>query len=72
MRERREEAEAAVRDSQATLRSFYDNSSFLMGVLELEGDSIVKLYGNEATSAFLRNDASTVEGAVSAKLGVPL
>ena len=32
MRRRREEAQEALRESQATLQSFYDSSSFLMGV----------------------------------------
>ena len=41
MRKRRMEAEEGLKESQATLQSFYDSSSFLMGVVELEGDQIV-------------------------------
>ncbi|RIK96472.1 MAG: hypothetical protein DCC71_22400, partial [Proteobacteria bacterium] len=40
----------ALRDSQATLRSLYENSSFLMGVAELDGDQIVGLHGNPAAA----------------------
>ena len=44
MRKRRMEAEEGLKESQATLQSFYDSSSFLMGVVELEGDEIVPVY----------------------------
>ncbi len=46
MRRRRKEAEEALRESQATLQSFYDSSSFLMGVVVLEGEDIVPIYCN--------------------------
>jgi signal transduction histidine kinase/CheY-like chemotaxis protein len=49
MHRRRLEAEAALRESQATLQSFYDSSPFLMGVTELDGDKIVPIYVNAAT-----------------------
>ena len=41
MRNRREEAERALKESQTTLQSFYDSSPFLMGIAELDGDDIV-------------------------------
>jgi len=49
MHRRRLEAEEALRESQATLQSFYDSSPFLMGVTELEGDRILPAYVNAAT-----------------------
>ena len=52
MRQRRMEAEEGLKESQATLQSFYDSSSFLMGVVELEGDQIVAVYCNAATAKF--------------------
>jgi DNA-binding response OmpR family regulator len=52
MRSRREEAEAALQESQTTLQSFYDSSPLLMGVTELEGDKIVAIYRNAAATRF--------------------
>ena len=52
MRKRRMEAEEGLKESQATLQSFYDSSSFLMGVVELQGDEIVPVYCNTATARF--------------------
>jgi signal transduction histidine kinase/CheY-like chemotaxis protein len=49
MHRRRLEAEEALRESQATLQSFYDSSPFLMGVTELDGDEILPIYVNAAT-----------------------
>ena len=52
MRQRHAEAEAALKESQATLQSFYDSSPLLMGVAELEGDDIVAIYRNAAAMRF--------------------
>lgn len=55
MRKRREEAESAVKESRATLQSFYDSSPFLMGIVEIDGDELIPVYGNRATSTFFRD-----------------
>ena len=52
MRQRHAEAEAALKESQATLQSFYDSSPLLMGVAELEGDDILAIYRNAAAMRF--------------------
>ena len=52
MRRRRMDAEEALKESQATLQSFYDSSPFLMGVIELQGEAIVPVYCNAATARF--------------------
>jgi PAS domain S-box-containing protein len=41
-------ANAALRESQATLQAFYDSSPFLMGVTELAGNEILVVSGNPA------------------------
>jgi PAS domain S-box-containing protein len=41
-------AEAALRESQNTLQSFYDSSPFFMGLVQMEGDTITFLYTNRA------------------------
>ena len=52
MRTRHAEAEAALKESQATLQSFYDSSPLLMGVAELDGDEILAIYRNAAAMQF--------------------
>jgi signal transduction histidine kinase/CheY-like chemotaxis protein len=69
MRQRRMEAEEGLRESQATLQSFYDSSSFLMGVIELEGDRIVPVYCNAATAGFFGMDG--ISNQTGAELGIP-
>jgi PAS domain S-box-containing protein len=45
--------EESLRESKATLQSFYDSSPFMMGVVELDGDQIIIQHGNAATAQFL-------------------
>ena len=71
MRRRRMSAEEALKESQATLQSFYDSSSFLMGVIELQGEDIVVVYCNAATAEFLGTDAERISGQTWEGLGVP-
>jgi signal transduction histidine kinase len=71
MRKRREEAERAVKESQATLQSFYDSSPFLMGIAELEGDEITTLYGNRATSQYFGMDLQAGIRLKGPEMGVP-
>jgi PAS domain S-box-containing protein len=71
MRRRREEAEDALRESQATLQSFYDSSSFLMGVIELEGEDIVPIYCNTATASFFGTDVERIRSQTGPELGIP-
>ncbi len=71
MRKRRMEAEAALKDSQATLQSFYDSSPYLMGVIELEQDEIVALHVNAATGAFFGTEWNLIPGKTGEQLGIP-
>ena len=71
MSRRRREAEEALRQSQATLQSFYDSSSFLMGVVEISGEGITLLYCNAATAAFYGADLETLTGKSSEELRIP-
>jgi signal transduction histidine kinase len=71
MRRRRMEAEAEVKESRATLQSFYDSSPFLMGVIELDGDRIIPTYCNNATAEFLGTDIDRLQTQTSVDLGIP-
>ena len=72
MRRRRMEAEQALRESQATLQSFYDSSPFLMGVVEIENDSIVAIYCNSTAVNFLGTTEETIPQRTGEELGIPL
>jgi signal transduction histidine kinase len=71
MRKRREDAERAVKESQATLQSFYDSSPFLMGIAELEGDEITALYGNRATSQYFGRELQSGIRLKAPEMGLP-
>lgn len=45
-------AEAARRESEATLRAFYDSSPIFMGITEVVGDDVFHIYDNPATCRF--------------------
>lgn len=57
MRKRRDEAERKVRQSEATLQSFYDSSPFAMGIVDMEDGRISPVYGNRAAAAMFEFEA---------------
>ena len=79
MKRRREDAEEALRQAQATLRGFYESSPFLMGVVELpidrdrdeEGEDSFILYCNTATAKFLGTTLDGLLGKSFRDLGLP-
>jgi signal transduction histidine kinase len=71
MRRRTMDAEAALRESQATLQSFYDSSPFLMGVVELDGGEVVPVYRNHATAMFYGCDVESIAQQTFEQLGIP-
>ncbi|MGD0300383.1 MAG: ATP-binding protein [Bryobacteraceae bacterium] len=71
MSRRRREAEEALKQSQATLQSFYDSSSFLMGVIEIVDENIVPVYCNVATARFFGVDPDTFPSHTGQTLRIP-
>ncbi|MBI4756589.1 MAG: PAS domain S-box protein [Betaproteobacteria bacterium] len=65
----RRRMENALRQSQATLRSFYDHSPFLMGVGEVEGNTPRVIHANLAAARFLGLPAEMLNGRTAAELG---
>ncbi|MFN7140520.1 MAG: PAS domain-containing protein, partial [Limisphaerales bacterium] len=66
----RKQAEASLRESEYTLRTFYQSAPLLMGVVELTTDNrIVHLYDNPATIQFLNQVGS--EGKSAEEMGAP-
>lgn len=70
-RAERRKAEDALRESDVTLRSFYDSAPVLMGIVELPGDDILHLYDNAATARFFRHPPGATEGKLATELGAP-
>ncbi len=68
MRKRTIDAESALKESQATLQSFYDNSPFLMGVIELEGEGVTPVYCNRATASFFGRDGEGPPNGIPSKI----
>ena len=62
-------AEEARRESEETLRSFYDSAPFLMGVARVEGDRTVVVSGNRAMGEFLGRDAADIAERSGVELG---
>jgi PAS domain S-box-containing protein len=69
----RKEAERALRESEAALRSFYDCSPLLMGVVEVTKDDsdIVHLYDSPSTERLFGRDRGRTEGQSARALGAP-
>ena len=57
--------EESLRETRATLQSFYDSSSFMMGVLELDGEKVITLHGNAAIARFLSLSPEKLPGRVA-------
>jgi len=64
-------AEIAVQERESTLRSFYNSSPMLMGIVELEGDEIIHIYDNVATEHFFHAPHGSSAGRSATELGAP-
>jgi PAS domain S-box-containing protein len=61
---------SAVR-SAAALRSFYESAPLMMGIAELDGDRIVAVSANRATSEFFAKPPAAIIGQLWETLGIP-
>lgn len=67
----RKKAEEAARAATATLHSFYDTASIMMGVAELMDDDILIVSANAATARFYRTSSDKIVGRTASELGSP-
>ncbi len=67
----RRQAEEQVREASATLRSFYDTSPVMMGVVEVSGEDVVHLTDNAATGRFFGTAPDSLAGRAASEIGVP-
>jgi PAS domain S-box-containing protein len=64
-------AEAALRESEATLKAYYESSPACMGMVELSSNDVLHIYNNPATCAFLGMPAGSTSGRWASELGIP-
>ena len=65
------QAEASLRQSESTLRSFFNSGSMMMGIVELVGDDILHLADNQKTAKFFGTSPEAIANRLASKNGVP-
>ena len=65
------QAEAELRQSESTLRSFFDSSSMMMGIVELVRDDILHLADNQKTAEFFGTTPEAIANRLASENGVP-
>ena len=65
----RKQTEERLRQSEATLRSFYDSASIMMGVVELTDTDIRYISANQATAQFLGSTPDAMQNRLASELG---
>ena len=65
------QAEASLRQSESTLRSFFDSGSMMMGIVELVGDDILHLADNQKTAQFFGTTPEAMANRLASENGAP-
>jgi PAS domain S-box-containing protein len=66
----RKSSDEKLRQSEAVLRSYYENAPFFMGITEIVGDDdILHVYDNPATCRFFGVEKDATSGRLSSELG---
>lgn len=64
-------SEAALRQSESTLRSFFNSGSMLMGIVELCNNDILHLSDNQAAAKFFGTTPQAMQNRFASEMGVP-
>lgn len=67
----RQQATNALRESETTLRSFYNSLDLMMGIVERLDDDLLHISDNEATARFYGTTANAMQLRTARELGVP-
>ncbi|WP_017304454.1 PAS domain-containing protein [Spirulina subsalsa] len=69
----RKQAELALQESESTLRSFYDSSAMMMGVVELisNPEDLLNIWSNSMTAEFVGLSPKQMEYKTAQELGIP-
>ena len=65
------QAEASLRQSESTLRSFFNSSSVMMGIVELAENDILHLADNQKTAEFFGTTPKAIANRLASENGVP-
>ncbi|MEC4882019.1 MAG: PAS domain S-box protein [Scytonema sp. PMC 1070.18] len=68
---RTQQAEAALREREATLRSFYNSAPMMMGVVEVVDDDILHLSDNVTSVKFFGTSPEEMQNRLASQMGVP-
>jgi PAS domain S-box-containing protein len=63
--------EKAMKESEATIRSFYDSAGMMMGVVEVIGDDVIYISANPATCRSVGLEESQLKNQFARPMGVP-
>ena len=66
----RKQAEESLRQSELTLRSFFNSASLMMGIVELLDDNIVHISDNSAAANFFSSTSEAMQNRQSSELGI--
>jgi PAS domain S-box-containing protein len=67
----RKQTEEALRQSEATLHSFFDNAPVMMGIVELRDNDILHITDNAVTARLFRRTPEAMQNRLDSQLGVP-
>ncbi|HEY9649487.1 MAG TPA: PAS domain S-box protein, partial [Coleofasciculaceae cyanobacterium] len=67
----RKEAEKALREREAILRSFYNSSPLMMGMVELLDDDLLHLSDNQTAAQFFGTTPDVMQNRLASDLGAP-
>jgi PAS domain S-box-containing protein len=67
----RKQALEALRESESTLRSFFDSASMMMGIVELVDDDILHISDNATTAKFFALTPERMHRRRASEMGVP-
>jgi PAS domain S-box-containing protein len=67
----RKRAEAALHESESTLRSFFDSAPMMMGIVELVGDDILHISDNATAAQFFGMAPEAMRNRRSSEMGTP-
>ena len=67
----RQQASDALRESETTLRSFYNSLDMMMGIVEVLDDDLLHISDNEAAAKFFATTVNAMQLRTARELGVP-
>ncbi|NEP01474.1 MAG: PAS domain S-box protein [Symploca sp. SIO2E9] len=67
----RQQSQEALQESESTLRSFFDSSPMMLGIVELVDDDILHISDNVTTARFFGLTPEAMRNRLASEMGVP-